>query len=149
MGQWSPDYEVIGAVRHRAIVKPDSESYMSFLVAKNFLLEEPLLPGGVEADYRAPLLRLNVLEANEATRFIYGARVLDFVGRDAEIDKLSEFLDGPEQPFRWMVLHGSGGVGKSRLALELCLAIRSEWQAFCPKYETNPIGAAGSRSFPR
>ena len=119
----------------------------SFLIAKKFLLEEPLLPGGVEADYRAPLLRFNYVEAKETTRFIYSARVLPFMGRDAEINRLGDFLEYPEQPFRWMVLHGSGGVGKSRLALELCLLIRDEWHAgFLPGKERNPTGAVGSRS---
>jgi hypothetical protein len=129
MGQWSPGYEVIGGVGHIAIAKPESVEDTSFIIAKNFLLEESLLPGGVEADYRAPLLRLNYLEAKESTRFIYAARVLPFIGRDAEINKLAEFLGHPKQPFRWMVLHGSAGVGKSRLALELCLALRNEWHA--------------------
>ncbi len=139
MGQWSPDYEVIGGVGHRASVKPETADDMSFLVAKNFLLEEPLLPGGVEADYRAPLLRLNVLEAKETTRFIYGARVLPFLGREAEFAKLEDFLSGPGQPFRWMVLHGSGGVGKSRLTMELCLAVRDDWHAgFLPQEGDGP-----------
>jgi AAA ATPase domain len=103
------------------------------------LLEEPLLPGGVEADYRAPLLRFNYVEPGEINRFLYGARVLPFIGRDAEIDKLGKFLGGPERPFRWMVLHGSGGVGKSRLALELCLALRNEWHAgFLPQEGNEP-----------
>ena len=139
MGQWNPDYEVIRGVGHIASVKPESASDTGFLVAKNFLLEEPLLPGGVEADYRAPLLRLNYVEANETTRFIHAARVLPFIGRDAEIEKLSDFLGRPEQPFRWMVLHGWGGVGKSRLALELCLALRNEWHAgFLPPGREEP-----------
>ncbi len=139
MGHWSPDYEVVSGVGHRTIVKPESASDTSFLIAKKFLLEEPLLPGGVEADYRAPLLRLNYLEAKETTRFIYAARVLRFIGRDAEIEKLDAFLSGPEQPFRWMVLYGSGGVGKSRLALELCLALRNEWHTgFLPQEGDEP-----------
>ena len=129
MGQWNPDYEVITGAGHKSSVKPETTSDTSFLIAKNFLLQESLLPGGVEADYRAPLLRLNYVEAKETTRFIYAARVLPFIGRDAEIEKLSDFLGRPEQPFRWMVLHGSGGVGKSWLALELCLALRNEWHA--------------------
>lgn len=139
MGQWNPDYEVIRGVGHIASVKPETDKDTSFLAAKNFLLKEPLLPGGVEADYRAPLLRLNFVEAKETTRFIYAARVLPFIGRDDEIGKLGDFLGGPEQPFRWMVLHGSGGVGKSRLALELCLALRNEWHGgFLPQGGEEP-----------
>ena len=122
-----------------ASVKPDLADDTSFLIAKNFFADESLLPGGVEADDRAPLLRLNYVEAKETTRFNYAARVLPFVGRDAETDELGDFLDGPEQPFRWLVLHGSGGVGKSRLALELCLALRSEWHAgFLPQGGEEP-----------
>ncbi|HTV33864.1 MAG TPA: hypothetical protein VME69_12305, partial [Methylocella sp.] len=139
MGQWSQDYEVVGGVGHRAIVKPETAEDTNFLVARKFLLEEPLLPGGVEADYRAPLLRFNYVEAKETTRFIYSARVLPFIGRDAEFNRLGDFLAGPEQPFRWMVLHGSGGAGKSRLALELCLALRNEWHTgFLPQEGDEP-----------
>lgn len=129
MGQWSPGYEVVGNVGHRASVKPGTADDTSFLIAKKFLLEEDLKPGGVEPDYRAPMLRFNYVEPGESTRFIYSARVLPFVGRNVEINILSDFLGGPEQPFRWMLMHGSGGIGKSRLALELCYAVRNEWHA--------------------
>ena len=81
--------------------------------------------GGLSRAAFAPQLS----QANESNRFIYGARVLPFIGRDTEIGKLADFLDSPEQPFCWMVLYGSGGIGKSRLALELCLAIRDDWHA--------------------
>ena len=139
MGTWNPGYEVISGVGHKSVVKPATADDSSFLIAKRFLLEETLRPGGVEADYRAPLLRRNYVNAVASTRFIYSARVLPFMGRDAEIDLLNEFLGGPEQPFRWMVIHGSGGVGKSRLALELCLAVRNEWHAgFLPQHGQEP-----------
>jgi Palmitoyl protein thioesterase len=127
MGSWSPDYEVVNGVGHRAIVKPGLADDTSFLIAKRFLLEDGLQPGGVEADYHAPLLRLNYVDSVESARFTYSARVLPFIGRDAESKVLVDFLGGLEQPFRWMVMHGSGGVGKSRIALELCLHARSEW----------------------
>ena len=39
------------------------------------------------------------------------------IGRDQELSRLQEFLER-DDPFRWIVLTGAGGVGKSRLALE-------------------------------
>ena len=115
MGSWSPDYEVVSGVGHKAIVKPGTASSTSFLIAKKFLLEDPIQPGGVEADYRAPLLRFNHVKPTHSTRFIYSARMLPFFGREAEINILGDFLGSPGQPFRWTVMHGSGGVGKSQL----------------------------------
>lgn len=129
MGPWSPSYQVVGGVGHRAIVKPATSGCTSFLILKKFLLVEGIPPGGVEADYRAPLLRLNHVNPGHITRFIYSARVLPFFGRETEVGFLLDFLGNLEQRFRWMVIHGSGGVGKSRMALELCLAIHSEWHA--------------------
>jgi pimeloyl-ACP methyl ester carboxylesterase len=139
MGIWSPGYEVIGGDGHRSAVKPANAEQLSFLIARKFLLEEGLQPGGVEADYRAPLLRFRHVEAQERTRFIYSARALPFLGREKEKSQLADFLDEPQEPFRWMVMLGSGGVGKSRLALELCLAIRNDWHAgFLPQDGEEP-----------
>jgi hypothetical protein len=139
MGPWSPGYEVIGDDGHLSSVKPADAGHVSFLIAKKFLLEQGLQPGGVEADYRAPLLRFQHVAAQDRTRFIYSARALPFLGRDREKSLLADFLDDPAQPFRWMVMLGSGGVGKSRLALELCLAIRNDWHAgFLPQDGQEP-----------
>jgi hypothetical protein len=131
-GPWSPDSETVGGVGHIDVVKPGTPSDTSFLITKKYLLKKSVLQVGVEADYTAPLLHFNPVDPKKkSSRFIYSARVLKFIGREAEFDKLGNFLGGPEQPFRWMVLHGSGGVGKSRLALELCLANSKdkEWHA--------------------
>jgi Palmitoyl protein thioesterase len=139
MGQWDPGYEVVGGDGHLAVVKPETADHTSFLIARKFLLEDGRRPGGVEPDYRPPRLRFNYVEAKESTRFIYSARALPLIGREAEKDLLADFLGGPEQPFRWMVMVGSGGVGKSRLALELCLSVRSEWHAgFLPQNGQEP-----------
>ncbi|MCB1882558.1 MAG: hypothetical protein KDG89_00965, partial [Geminicoccaceae bacterium] len=63
----------------------------------------------------------NALWAQEQeNRFHYRSLFVPFAGRDAEIAALSRFLDGGE-PFRWALVHGAGGMGKSRLALEFCL----------------------------
>lgn len=139
MGPWSPGYEVVRGDGHRSAVKPTDAGHVSFLIARKFLLEEGLQPGGVEADYRAPLLRFQHVAPQDRTRFIYSARALPFLGREKEKSLLADFLDDPEQPFRWMVMLGSGGVGKSRLALELCLAIRNDWHAgFLPQEGQEP-----------
>jgi pimeloyl-ACP methyl ester carboxylesterase len=129
MGTWSPGYEVVGGVGHIKVVKPDTADKTAFLIVKNFLLQPALEPSSVEADYTAPLLWRPALPSNDRTRFIFSARVLPFIGRDAEKEILADFLGSAERPFRWMLMHGSGGVGKSRLALELCLAVRNEWHA--------------------
>jgi hypothetical protein len=140
MGPWSPGYEVVGGDGHLAVVKPETDDHTSFLIAKRFLLEDSLEPGGVEADYTAPLLSLPFLPSVELTRFTFSARALPFMGREAEEHILADFLEGSDQTFRWMVMHGSGGVGKSRLALELCLAVRNEWHAgFLPDEEADPV----------
>lgn len=139
MGQWDPGYEVVGGDGHLAVVKPETADHTSLLIARKFLLEDGRRPGGVEPDYRAPRLRFNHVEARENTRFIYSARALPFIGREAEKDVLAAFLGSPEQPFRWMVMAGSGGVGKSRLALELCLSVHGEWHAgFLPQDGQEP-----------
>ena len=143
IGSWSPGYEVVGGDGHLAIVKPETADHTSFLIAKKFLLEDGLQPGGVEADYTAPLLSLPFVprEDPEAlSRFTFSTRALPFIGREAEERILTDFLEGSDQMFRWMVMHGSGGVGKSRLALELCLAVRNEWHAgFLQDEEADPV----------
>jgi hypothetical protein len=140
MGAWSPGYEVVSGVGHRSIVKPETADMTAFRIAKNFLLMPAPEPGGVEADYTAPLLWRPSLPSNDRTRFIFSARALPLIGRDSEMNALEKFLNSAEQPFRWMLMHGSGGTGKSRLALELCLAVRDEWHAgFLKDREADPI----------
>lgn len=137
---------VVSGAGHIDIVKPTSADLSSFLVAKTFLLDDSRRPSGVEADYRPPTLRLNQLEISEVTRFRYGARALPFIGRDAELKEIDAFLGEPTKLFRWMLLHGLGGVGKSRLAMEVCLAAQGEWHAgFLPRIRKNRTGRAGGR----
>ncbi len=123
------DAAVARAVGHIGVVKPGSEVDASFLIAKAFLLDQSWRPSGVESDWRPPLLRFKQLPLTEAARFIYGARALPFIGREAELKTIDAFLGGQNAPFRWMLLYGSGGVGKSRLAMELCLLARNDWHA--------------------
>ncbi len=54
--------------------------------------------------------------------FNYRQRTSNFVGRGEEISKLMEFFFS-DSNFSWWAITGRGGVGKSRLALELCLEL--------------------------
>ena len=132
------DAAVAGKVGHVGVVKPISADDASFLVAKTFLLDESWRPSGVESDWRPPVLRFKQLPLTEASRFIYGARALPFVGRDSELE-FDAFLGDRGTLFSWMLLYGSGGVGKSRLAMEICLRAQEEWHAgFLDEYSPEP-----------
>lgn len=75
-----------------------------------------------------PLLQINVFteEADGRYRFLYGAQKSEFGGRTEELRALQGFL-ACETSFCWWMVLGEAGLGKSRLALELCL--RSGWRA--------------------
>ena len=75
-----------------------------------------------------PPLTLKLLDLEPGSRLVFGARRLPFLGREAEMAALCDFLDAPA-PFAWRLLEGPGGAGKSRLALELCLAAGLPWRA--------------------
>lgn len=50
------------------------------------------------------------------------------VGREGELGELHAFL-ATDVPFAWWVWTGSAGVGKSRLALDLCREVSQTWHA--------------------
>lgn len=56
--------------------------------------------------------------------FSYQQRTSMFVGREKEIDELLKFFFS-DNNFCWWAITGRGGVGKSRLALELCLELEN------------------------
>ncbi len=58
--------------------------------------------------------------------FSYEQRTTRFIGRAAEREALQEFLSA-EAGFLWWQASGSGGQGKSRLALELLEDLDPEW----------------------
>ncbi|MBX3734877.1 MAG: hypothetical protein KF791_20050 [Verrucomicrobiae bacterium] len=60
----------------------------------------------------------DALERGGLDRLHYSARWMASVGREDELACLSDFLQAP-QKFLWWGVVGEGGVGKSRLALEL------------------------------
>ena len=69
---------------------------------------------------RQPKLDLTIAPDQAENRFIYRSRHVSFVGRDAELALLDQFL-GVEKDFAWALVSGPGGMGKSRLALEFLI----------------------------
>ncbi|WP_031482103.1 P-loop NTPase family protein [Maridesulfovibrio frigidus] len=67
-----------------------------------------------------PEFKYTYSENTERHKFIYRSQYIPFVGREAELKFLNEFLYNDEL-FRWQSVLGPGGVGKSRLGLEFCL----------------------------
>lgn len=64
-----------------------------------------------------------------SSRFLFTSREEDITGREAELKVLWDFLEAND-PFRWWLMTGVGGVGKSALALHLCREAHNYgWQA--------------------
>lgn len=74
-------------------------------------------------------------------RFYFGSRKVPFVGREAEVARLDGFMEH-KSGFRWWLIHGPAGFGKSRLALELCLARGGSWRV---GFLRHPHGGRGGR----
>ena len=92
--------------------------------------------GLAAADHRQPILKQKWSADQsddtefERDRFLYSARSIPLIGRDDELAQIEAFLTDPSRRFSWMILYGPGGVGKSRLALEVILKPRGgTWNA--------------------
>lgn len=87
------------------------------------LLQTPERPQGVDE----PILVLP--STDPAVSWLpFSARATTFVGRDVEQAHLKRFLLS-DRKFSWWLLAGAAGMGKSRIALELCREVRPEWDA--------------------
>ena len=51
----------------------------------------------------------------------------EFTGREEEKKRLYKFINYPNENLLWWVITGKGGIGKSRLALELCIELQNDW----------------------
>ena len=128
------DYVVVPGYGHKDIVKVSAATHPSFAIAKAFLLAPTThQPALVNPDKTPPVLSARVHESDTVQgtgRFVYTTRYVPLVGREREMALLEGFLHTPAQEnFAWMWVKAEGGVGKSRLALELCLAWQSDWHA--------------------
>lgn len=72
-----------------------------------------------------PALTLPNLNARQGHEFNFKSQYTTFIGRDVELAALWTFVAAqPERRFMWWLVTGPGGMGKSRLALELCQQAR-------------------------
>jgi Putative serine esterase (DUF676) len=131
---YAHDYRIVPGHGHGSLVKVLAPDHPSFTIAKEFLTTPaPHHPALVNPDKTPPVLSAHWQEGRAvvgASRFVYTSRYTDFTGRDAEIAHINQFIHSPaEGNIAWMWVKGEGGVGKSRLALEFCLAWHSDWHA--------------------
>lgn len=126
-------YRKVPKYGHIDIVKVNDVSHPSFQIAKEFLLEpSSYQPALVNPDRTPPVLTCwcDEGEVHGNNRFIYTTRYVKFFGREKEKTQLMTFLLSPaKENVAWMWVKGQGGVGKSRLALELCLIAQADWHA--------------------
>ena len=128
------DYLVVPGYDHSSIVEVTDANHHSFSIAKRFLLAPTShQPALVNPDKTPPVLTVHAPVAPNvqgASRFVYSSRYIPLLARDGEKAQLWAFLHAPTQSnMAWMQVNGQGGVGKSRLALELCLAWQADWIA--------------------
>lgn len=131
------DYWVIPDSNHSSIKKPKDQNDPIYLAAKTWLLDSSARSGDDpplfhdQPEFSGKQSRDINAQDRTVGRFTYWSGTLPFAGRSAELQELVEFLDDEDLPhFSWKLLCGSGGMGKSRLALELVKRARAaHWRA--------------------
>lgn len=125
-GVGSLDFHVIHDSDHSSLVKPETADHASVQVARDFLkYTRDKVPYAANADHRQPVLNITRPGDKSAgddpsKRFVFWNQEIPFVGRKKELKHLEAFLAPNKSTLRWLVLNGPGGIGKSRLALEIC-----------------------------
>ncbi|MCQ4313707.1 SMEK domain-containing protein [Pseudomonas stutzeri] len=69
----------------------------------------------------------------------FAERKIPLIGREAELQALTKFMKDPAS-FRWWVICGPAGMGKTRLAHELELEYKDEW--YCGFVDADEIKSA-------
>lgn len=68
-------------------------------------------------------------------RFQYSVEASVFTGRKVELDYLLDMCNDSDNQFSWTGICGSGGVGKSRLAYQLCDVLQEKgWKVYAPSH---------------
>lgn len=74
-------------------------------------------------------------KAATTNRFQYSVEASVFTGRKAELDYLLDMCNDSDNPFSWTGICGAGGVGKSRLAYQLCDVLQEKgWKVYAPTH---------------
>ncbi|MFD0657406.1 serine protease [Thermocatellispora tengchongensis] len=107
----------------------DSPAFRDLLTAENATRPLVRLLPDRPPEERGPPLEAKLTRPTPAVVLNFRARATALVGREPELRRLRDFLSS-DSPFRWQLLSGAGGMGKSRLALELCLEAAADgWHA--------------------
>jgi hypothetical protein len=90
-------------------------------------------------DVEVPLdLAIRSLDTDDF--LLYTNTRIETIGRADELTALRAFLD-EDAPFLWWLWTGPAGVGKSRLAVELCRTVAGSWHAgFLREHEQHRLG---------
>lgn len=139
VGAWSAtagyrtsNFQIIKQQGHVSITKPTSAEAPAFELLKTFLLDGGSTKRAIpNADWRQPLLQLRHVADKHENRFLYSSGKTRLYGRKKEFARLMDFVAPSNGLFRWTLVRGAGGAGKSRLAFELARTLVSsgEWYA--------------------
>ncbi|WP_200295704.1 tetratricopeptide repeat protein [Rhodospirillum rubrum] len=124
---------------HNAIANGENAVAVTVTVAGNVVMNPSNKP-----DFQ-PELNIPQPEESEDIRFLFFSDRLNFLGREDSVVQLRAFLDRPEK-FLWWGIFGPGGIGKTRLAFELCRTLSDEgqWEAGFLSADTTPSTPAKS-----